>query len=324
MSNITETAVDNDTVFLGNKIETKETVTGTVAGTQGTVTDTTTYPVATQATKTEKVTIDGGTEQTVTFTTAINKGTVTSSNAFPLGSQATKTEKVTIDGGDEQTVTFVGAVTDAVDIAAEMDSQLYGCSVAVVGTDIVITSDQTGASSSVAIGTGTSDLTWDAAVVTNDEEGIAKQLNAQLTGCSAYTSGGQVVIESDTAGTTSTVAIGTGTATLTWDAAVDGTGVAGPLTITKGTLMARNTSTGKMVPFVASGGNGTGTPTGVIDTTNSYTVTGDKQLNIGRSGSVDAGLLLVQATGAAPTSLQIDELEKNSSIVAISVADTGR
>jgi len=193
------------------------------APTEGYVQDTTTYPVATQATKTEKVTVDGGTEQTVTFTTAIDIGNVTSSNAFPVGSQATKTEKVTIDGGAEQTVTFVGAVTTAVGCAAEMDAQLTGCSVTVVGGAIVITSDSTGASSSVAIGTGTTDLTWGTPATVNTAAGIAGQMNAQLTGCSVAVNASQVRVTSDSAGVTSSVAIGTGTATLTWATAVPGT-----------------------------------------------------------------------------------------------------
>ena len=324
MANITETTVYSDSVFLSGKVENLETVTGTVAGTQGTCTDTTTYPVATQATKTEKVTIDGGTEQTVTFTTAINVGMVTSTNAFPLGSQNMKTEKVTIDGGSEQTVTFVGDITDAADIAAQMDKQLYGCKVEVVSGAIRITSDTTGPTSEVVIGTGTTDLTWGPSSTYNTAAGVASQMNAQLTGCSVYESAGNVVIASDTVGTTSTVAIGTGTATLTWGAPVDGIGVAGDLTIKKGTVMSRNTATGNIVPYVASGADGVGTPVGVLDVEAVYTVTGNKRLNIARSGIVDGAKLVVQATGAAPTRLEKDELMKNSGIVCVDVSTTTR
>ena len=42
MSNITVTSVENDSVFLGGKVEKSETLTGTVAGTSATITDTTT------------------------------------------------------------------------------------------------------------------------------------------------------------------------------------------------------------------------------------------------------------------------------------------
>jgi len=230
MTNITETAVDNDTVFLGNKIETDETVTGTVSGTAGSITDSTSYPVADQDTKTLSFTIDGGTAQLVTF-----------------------------------------------------------------------------------------DITVTTALL------VAQQLNDQLTGCSAGVVSGKVVVTSDTVGSLSSVAVTAGTSALTWATAVAGTGSgAAGLTITKGTLMARNTSTGKMVPYVSGGSNGTGTPTGVIDTTNVFAATGDKQLKIGRSGSVNAALLLVNGTGAAASSLEIDSLEKNSSIVAIKVVNTGR
>lgn len=324
MANITETTVYPDSVFLSGKEEIAENVYGTVAGTQGTCTDNTTYPVATQAAKTEKVTIDGGTEQTVTFTNAINVGRAITSNAFPLGSQDSKTEKVTIDGGSEQTVTFAGAITAAADIAAQMDAQLYGCSVAVVGTTIVITSDTTGPTSAVAIGTGTTDLTWGTPAAYNTAAGIASQMNAQLTGCNVYESGGHVVVESDTVGTTSTVAIGTGTATLSWGAPSDGTGVSGDLTIEKGTVMSRNTATGYIVPYVASGADGVGTPLAVLDSEAVYAVSGSKRMNVARAGRVDAAKLVVAATGAAPTALEKDDLMKNSGIVCATVTTTAR
>jgi hypothetical protein len=49
-------------------------------------------------------------------------------------------------------------------------------------------------------------------------------MNAQLTDCSVAVDSGQVKITTDASGATATVAIGTGTATLTWDTPVAGTG----------------------------------------------------------------------------------------------------
>lgn len=232
------------------------------SATAGSVTDTTTYPVATQATKTEKVTVDSGTEQTVTFTTAINVGTVTSSNAFPVSTQDTLTEKVTIDGGSEQTVTFSGAITTAAQAAAQMDAQLTGCKVAVVGDNIVITSDTQGASSSVAIGTGTTDITWATPVVVNTAAGVAAEINAQLTGCKAAVVGGQVKITSDTTGILSTIEIGTGTATLTWAAASDGSG---GVDVDEYTVCSQDPATELWYPLTdATATDGTEIPKGIL------------------------------------------------------------
>jgi hypothetical protein len=230
MTNITETAVNNDTVFIGDKVETLETLTGTVSGTAGSVTDTTTYAVA---------------------------------------DQSGKTEKITVDGGTEQTVTFPASTTTALQVAAAINDQWTGLSATTTGGQVVVTSDSVGANSSIAIGTGTTDLTWGTPV----------------------------------AGT--------------------GSGAAG-LTIAKGTLIARNTSTSKMEVYVSGGANGTGTPLGVIDTEQTYTATGDKRVMIGRAGKVDKTLVVVNATGAVASTLELDSLAKNSSIVAVDVNDTGR
>jgi len=100
--------------------------------------------------------------------------------------------------------------------------------------------------------------------------------------------------------------------------------VAGDLTIKKGTVMARNAVTGNIVPYVAFGPVGVGTPIGVLDVEAVYTVTGDKRLPIARSGIVDGAKLVVHATGAAPTRLEKDELMKNSGIVCVDVSTTAR
>jgi hypothetical protein len=97
------------------------------AGTAATITDTTTYPVTDQDTLTSIVTIvDGG-----------------------IGSAA-----------GAQTVTFAGATTTAASVAAQMNAQLVGCQVAVVGGQVKITTDATGAGVTIAVAAGTGNLTW--------------------------------------------------------------------------------------------------------------------------------------------------------------------
>ena len=264
-------------------------LTMTLTGTAGSVTDTTTYPVATQATKTELITIDGGSAQTVTFTTAIDRGSVTDTTTYPVTDQDTKTEKVTIDGGSEQTVTFATTLTTAAGIAAVMDAQLTGCAVTVVGGQIVITSDSQGASSSVAIGTGTADLTWATPADVNTAADVAQEINAQITGGFASVASGQVKITSDSTGTSSSVAIGTGTADLTWDTAVAGTGDSG--VVSDNTLVALNTSTLKLVPYVKGGStNGNGAVYGVITQGFTATATGDTAVRV----AIGPGLRLLK------------------------------
>lgn len=115
-------------------------LTMSLSGTSATVTDTTTYPVTDQDTKTEKVTITDGSGQSW--------------------------------DGVEQTVTFSGAHTTAAAIAASMNTQLDGCSVEVAGGQVKITTDATGQNVTVAIGTGTADLTWGTPVAGTGDSGV--------------------------------------------------------------------------------------------------------------------------------------------------------
>ena len=125
-----------DDMILGPADYDDEVLTADLTGTAGTVTDTTVYPAATQATKTEKVTVDAGTEQTVTFTTDIDQARIADTTTYPVADQDTNTEKVTVDGGSEQTVTFAGVTTSAASVASQMDAQLSGCSVVVEGGQV--------------------------------------------------------------------------------------------------------------------------------------------------------------------------------------------
>lgn len=268
----------DDGIIAAGEFETQD-LTMALSGTAGSVTDTTSHPVASQKTNTEKVTVDGGSEQTATFSEDYDQAAVTDDTTYPVADQDGNTEKVTIDGGSEQTVTFSGAHTTAAAVAASMDAQLYGCKVEVVGGQVKITSDTKGASSSVAIGTGTCALSWGTPADENSAADIARQLNEQLTGCKATVVGGQVKITSDNTGDGSSVAIGTGTCDLTWDTAVDGSGESG--VVKDNTLVALDTSTLKMVPYVKGGStNGNGVVYGVL--TNGFTAaaSGDTKVRI--------------------------------------------
>lgn len=121
-----------------------------------------TGPYNLNAGDTAVIDVDNAGNATATWDAAA--GTVTDTTSYAVSDQDGKTEKVTIDGGAEQTVTFSGTHTTAAQIAASMNAQLVGCSVAVVGGQVKITSDKQGTDSSVAIGTGTCDLTWDTPV----------------------------------------------------------------------------------------------------------------------------------------------------------------
>lgn len=104
---------------------------------------------------------DGGNETSV-FDAA--PATVTDTTSYPVADQDTKTEKVTIAGYAEQTVLFEGVHTSAAHIAASMNDQLVGCSVAESGGQVKITTDKKGDVQTVAIGVGTTALTWDTPV----------------------------------------------------------------------------------------------------------------------------------------------------------------
>lgn len=180
----------------------------------------------------------------MTVTVTGTSGSVTDTTTYPVADQDTKTEKVTIDGGAEQTVTFSGAHTTALQIAASMNAQLTGCSVNVVGGQVKITSDSTGTSSSVAIGTGTADLTWGTPV--------------------AGTGDGGVILDN--------------------------------------TLVALDTSTLKLVPYVKGGStNGNGVVYGVLTNGFTATATGDTAVRVavGPGAKFVKDYLVIQADGDA-------------------------
>lgn len=90
--------------------------------------------------------------------------TITDTTSYPVADQDGKTSVVTISGYAAQTVTFAGATTTAAGVASQMNAQLKGCSVAVVGGQVKITTDAVGSTVTIAASAGTGALTWDTPV----------------------------------------------------------------------------------------------------------------------------------------------------------------
>ena len=100
---------------------------------------------------------------TVTFDAAA--GSVTDTTSYPVANQDGLTFQVTLDGGTAQTITFSGSTTLAQDVINQVNAQLSGGFAQDNGSgQVQIVSDQQGTGSSVAITAGTSALAWAAAV----------------------------------------------------------------------------------------------------------------------------------------------------------------
>jgi hypothetical protein len=157
---------------------------------------------------------------------------------------------------------------------------------------------------------------------TNTAALIAEQANAQLDGCSVEVSGGHVKITSDSTGLGSSIAIDvSSTATLTWDAAVAGTGQSA--TWPKGTLLARNTSTKKMGPYSDSGSNGLNEPTAVLPHSLTFAASGDLSVRVIKGGHLNKTKLSKLDDSTAIDTLVFDKLIKNSGITFEAVKDLG-
>ena len=81
-----------------------------------------------------------------------------------LADQDGLTSVVTLTGGPfdgvAQTVTFSGVTTENTQVAAQMNTQLDGCSVVVSGGQLLITHDGKGTGMDIAVAAGTGALTW--------------------------------------------------------------------------------------------------------------------------------------------------------------------
>jgi hypothetical protein len=89
---------------------------------------------------------------------------ITDTTTYPVTDQDTKTMTVTITGGEYsgvvQTVTFSGATTTAAAVAAGINAQARGLQASVVGGQVKLTTDGAGSGFDIATGAGTGDLTW--------------------------------------------------------------------------------------------------------------------------------------------------------------------
>jgi hypothetical protein len=297
-----------------------ESFTHTPSGVAGYILDTSTYPVNDQATKTEKFTVDDGTEQTITFTTAISRGRAKTTNSWPVSDQTGLTVLYKVDGGSEKTVTFSTCTTQA-HALAQLNAQLVGAYAISVSTVIHVLSNTKGASSSIEITGGTaSGITWATEDTCNTAEDIASQINDQIDGASAGVVGGQVKITSDLASAASEVSNGTGTATLTWAADVDGTGVSG--TVKKGTLLARNSSTKVLNVYSSTGSLSTDEPIAVLAEEEIFTSSATISIRALFSGKVAQEELCEHDNASALDVLVLDKLMKNSGIVPVSARST--
>lgn len=148
----------------------------------------------------------------------------------------------------------------------------------------------------------------------------AAAINDQGLGVHADVDGsGHVVIVTDRSGLSVTIAIGSGTATMVWDTPVAGTGQSA--TWAKGVLLARNTSTKKLVPYVDGGASGTDEPIAVLPYTVTYTASGDKRIRVLKGGPVRKEQLSKLDDATAIDTLVYDKLIKNSGIIPVSARD---
>jgi hypothetical protein len=170
------------------------------------------------------ISIDGGGDVTTTF--AATAGTMASSGgAFPIADQVGLITNISIDGGATQSVIYTSPATTNVEIAAQMNTQLSGCSVGINGGEVEIVSDKEGTASSVAyVAAGsTSAITWAAATpgtgvatdikaITSTEVGAA--IDAAMTPDTLTTvnADGTFTIATVDTGATASIKVNSGTA----------------------------------------------------------------------------------------------------------------
>jgi hypothetical protein len=161
-------------------------------------------------------------------------------------------------------------------------------------------------------------VTYPASTDTALEKAYA--INDQAKGLHADVDTGHVVIATDKTGVGVTIEIGEGTATAVWGTPVAGTGSNGVMA--KGTLLARNSSTSKLVPYVSGGSTGIGTPVAVLPQAYTWTSTGDKKLDILFGGRVLQSQLVAHGVGAITTA-EAQSLMSNSKVFPVISVATG-
>ena len=102
---------------------------------------------------------------------------------------------------------------------------------------------------------------------------------------------------------------------------VESVAFAGADVFAKGTVMARNTSTKKIVPWANAGANGTNVPVGVLDVEVTATGAGNIDAPIVKAGIVDGAKLIEDGVGAVTDVLYYDALQANSGITVVEVTE---
>jgi hypothetical protein len=107
------------------------------------------------------------------------QASITDTTTYAVADQDTKTLTFTITGGEydgiAQLVTFDITVTTALLVAQQLNDKLQGCFASVVGGQVKVTTDGAGSGFAIAVTAGTSDLTWAAPVAGT---GDAADINA--------------------------------------------------------------------------------------------------------------------------------------------------
>jgi hypothetical protein len=190
---------------------------------------------------------------TATFDAA--GATITDTTTYPVADQDTKTMTITITGGtydgEVQTVTFSGATTTAAQVAAGINAQALGVSAAVVGGQVKLTTDGQGTDFDIATGAGTGNLTWAASVagtgdvgdidaVTNAE--IETVIEADTTALVTANADGSFTVVSPSTGTDSELDFISGNALTKTGLSVETITGANPGTYSRGRALASATS----------------------------------------------------------------------------------
>ncbi len=104
---------------------------------------------------------------------------ITDTTSYAVADQDTKTFTVTITGGEYdgvvQTILFDITVTTALLVAQQINDKILGALASVVGGQVVITTDGAGSGFAIAVAVGTTALTWDTPVAGT---GDAADINA--------------------------------------------------------------------------------------------------------------------------------------------------
>lgn len=241
---------------------------------------------------------NAGGNETVTFDAAA--ATITDTTTYAVTDQDGLTMTITITGGlydgEVQTVTFSGATTTAAAVAAGINAQARGCSAAVVGGQVKLTTDGQGTGFDIATGAGTGNLTWGSSTAgTGDVASINAVTAAEV----------KTVTEADT--TDLTVTDTSGAAVFTASTSIQ---------FVSGDALAK---LGLSVETVSASGNGT--PVAVLPYEYAG-ANGDNAVDVIVAGEVRDGKLVL-ADASSMTDVIRDQL-RDYSIIPITVSELGQ